>query len=160
MKNLILYASKNNTTEETVSRIMTHAIHPLTIHKISEVGELDLSGYNHIYIGAGIYGGKLPNIVTTYVKKNRESLCHKPVTFFIHGLDSQESYSRIVNQGVSRYLDSQSYDSVYLGGKLDISTQNFLIRMILTEIAKKNHFDPNMADTRKEETMLELIKRF
>jgi hypothetical protein len=32
--------------------------------------------------------------------------------------------------------------------------------MILTEIAKKNHFDPNMADTRKEETMLELIKRF
>ncbi len=160
MKNLILYASKNNTTEETVSRIMTHAIHPLAIHKISEVGDLDFSSYSHIYIGAGIYGGKLPHSVTTYVKKYKESLCQKPVTFFIHGLDSQESYSRIVNQGVSRYMNSQSYDSVYLGGKLDISTQNFLIKMILMEIAKKNHFDPNMADTRKEETILELIKRF
>lgn len=160
MKNLILYASKNNTTEETVLRIKAHAEHSLDIHKISEAEDLDLSGYSHIYIGTGIYGGKLPGSVTSYVKKNKESLCRKPVTFFVHGLDSQESYSRIVNQGVSRYLEDNNYENIYLGGKLDISAQNFFIRMILIEIAKKNHFDPNMADTRREEAILELIKRF
>ncbi|WP_394522580.1 flavodoxin domain-containing protein [Lacrimispora sp. JR3] len=160
MKNLILYASKNHTTEETVLRIKAHADHPLDIHKISEAGNLDLSGYSHIYIGTGIYGGKLPGSVTGYVKKNKERLRTKPVTFFIHGLDSKESYSGIVNQGVSRYLENKHYETLYLGGKLDISSQNFFIRMILVEIAKKNHFDPHMADTRREDAILALIKRF
>ncbi len=80
MKNLILYASRNNTTEETVLRIKSHAIEPLDIYKISETG--------------------------------------------------------------------------------DISSQSFIINMILIEIANKNHFDPNKADTRKEEAISELIKRF
>lgn len=160
MKNLVLYASRNNTTEETVSRIKSHANHPIEIYKITDAGDLDLSGYSHIYIGTGIYGGKLPNSVTSYVKKNKVSICQKPVTFFIHGLDSQDSYSKIVNQGVSRYLEGNHYESIYLGGKLDISAQSFMIRMILTEIAKKNHFDPNKADTRNEEIISELIKRF
>lgn len=160
MKNLVLYASRNNTTEETVLRIKSHANDPIDIYKISETGDLNLSLYSHIYIGTGIYGGRLPYSITSYVKKNKVVLRQKPVTFFIHGLDSQDKYTKIVDQGVSRYLEGNPYESIYLGGKLDISSQSFIIKMILIEIANKNHFDPNNADTRKEEAISELIKRF
>uniref|UniRef100_UPI0032613E57 flavodoxin domain-containing protein n=1 Tax=Clostridium sp. NkU-1 TaxID=1095009 RepID=UPI0032613E57 len=152
--------SKNNTTEETVELIKKNSKNPLDTYKITDAGNLDLSGYSHIYIGTGIYAGGIPQPVAKYISKHKNELIKKPVTFFLHGLISQKEYQTIIDNAVSKYLDKENYNCVYLGGKLDLAAQNFIIRKLLIELGKKNGFDPHNANTLEHQNIRDLAERF
>ncbi|MDR1772108.1 MAG: flavodoxin domain-containing protein [Hungatella sp.] len=160
VNNLILYLSKNNTTAETVELIKKNSKNPLDTYKITDVGNLDLSRYSHIYIGTGIYAGRIPEPVTKYISKHKNELINKPITFFLHGLASQKEYQRIADNAVSKYLDKKNYNCVYLGGKLDLAAQNFIIRKFMIEVGKKKGFDPRNANTLEHQKIRELAEHF
>lgn len=160
IKNLILYMSKNNTTAETVELIKRKSKNPLDIYKITDANNLDLSRYSHIYIGTGIYSGMIPGPVTKYVSKHKNELIKKQITFFVHGVVSQKNYQTIVDSAVSKYLGKERYNCVYLGGKLDLAAQNFIVRKFLTEIGKKNGFDPHNSNLLEHKNIQDLIERF
>jgi menaquinone-dependent protoporphyrinogen IX oxidase len=160
IKNLILYMSKNNTTTETVEIIKKKSKNQLDIYKITDADSLDLSKYTGIYIGTGIYAGSIPQPVTKYISKYKNELLKKPITFFLHGLASQKEYQRIIDNAVSKYLGKENYNCIYLGGKLDLAAQNFIIRRFLIEIGKKKGFDPNNANTLEYQNIKDLAERF
>lgn len=160
IKNLILYMSKNNTTAETVELIKKKSKNQLDIYRITEADNLNLSSYTGIYIGTGIYAGSIPQPVTKYVSKYKNELLKKPITFFVHGLASKIEYQRIIDNAVSKYLGKGSYNCIYLGGKLDLAAQNFIIRKFLIEVGKKKGFDPNNANTLEYQNIKELAEQF
>lgn len=57
-------------------------------------------------------------------------------------------------------MDKENYNCVYLGGKLDLAAQNFIIRKLLIELGKKNGFDPHNANTLEHQNIRDLAERF
>lgn len=159
MKNLILYMSKNNTTKETVDLIRKNAKNPVDIYEIKKNDKVDLSQYSHIYIGTGVYAGQIPGAVLKYVSKNKAELMKKPISFFLHGLISQQNYQEILHRAVGKYI-KEDYDCIYLGGKLDLAKQNFIIKKLITEIAKKHDFNPNNANTLNQQLVRQFVEKF
>lgn len=57
--------------------IKKNSKNPLDTYKITDAGNLDLSGYSHIYIGTGIYAGGIPQPVAKYISKHKNELIKK-----------------------------------------------------------------------------------
>lgn len=146
MKSLILYYSKNNTTKETVQKIARNK--DVDVFDLRKLDNVRISDYENIYIGSGIYMGTLPKIVKKNIKNISSSLKGKNIIYFVHGIISQANYKEIINNSIGEYLNDSHTRYIYLGGKLDVSKQNFIIKKMLKQIAKQNNLDPDYVDTR------------
>lgn len=157
--NLVIYKSKNGTTKETVEKIKLKSP-STTVVDIDQTQKADLSSADHVFIGCGIYMGKVDAKIKKFISANKVELAGKKVTFFIHGIISQDTYKQAVSTAVSGNLDMSKVDILYLGGKLDIMTQNFIVRKMLCQIAKQHNFDPYHADTMDQAKIDQLIAMF
>lgn len=146
-KKLILYFSKNGTTKETVELIKNKTNNQVDIINVGNGLKSDIKNYDIIFIGTGIYMGGIPGKIKKIIKSNKDVLKDKKVIFFIHGIISKEEYKNIIRKAIKDYLDINKIDIYYLGGKLDITKQNFFIKKLLKEVAKQNNFDPYNANT-------------
>lgn len=155
MKSLILYYSKNNTTKETVEKISRNK--DVDVCDLSKLDNVRISDYENIYIGSGIYMGSLPGTVKKHIKKISKSLEGKNIIYFVHGIISQKNYKEIINNSIGEYLSNSNTRYLYLGGKLDVSKQNFIIKKMLKQIAKQNNLNPNYVDTRNRTCIEGLI---
>lgn len=158
LKDLIVYSSKNGTTKETVEKIKASVTKDIDIVDLNIKTSVDLKQYDRIFIGAGIYASHLQNKVVKFIKANGNALKTKKVMFFIHGIVSEANYKGAIESAVKNILNSGSYESYYLGGKLDINKQNFIVKKMLTVISKQANIDPNNANTLNEKKIEELIK--
>lgn len=165
-KPLIVYYSKNGTTEETVKRIKKETANEVATLDLQSKerkirGEL-LAQYEEIYIGCGIYMEKLPSPVVRFLLQNQEVLKNKRIILFLHGLISGANYPGIVEKSLKRCKALAFERILYLGGKLDIREQNIFIRSLLSALAKKsrNTILRNSANNLIEEKITELIKCF
>ncbi len=159
-KDLVIYYSKNGTTMETVEKMKKASNNQVDVLDINSKDTKDLSQYNRIFIGCGVVASNLPGKVVKYIKANSTLLKSKKVVFFIHGLISESNYSGMVDTAVKNLIPSSNYEVVYLGGKLDINKQNFIIKKMLLVIAKQNNLDPNNANTLNEKSISKLLKYF
>lgn len=159
-KNLVLYFSKNNTTKETVDKIVKKAGSSVDTVDLKKAGAVDFSKYDKVFIGCGIYAGKVDGTVKKFIAKNKSGLAGKNVVFFIHGIISQDTYKQAVSTAIAGNLDMNKVKVMYLGGKLDITTQNFLVKKMLIAIAKQNNFDPYNANTLSDAKVNELLAMF
>lgn len=157
---IVLYFSKNNTTAETVEKIKNKVDENTQIVDLAKSKKIDFRDVKTVYIGTGIYMGSIPGKVKKYIKANAESLNGKEIVFFVHGIISKDIYKDIVNKVVDGILEKSKIKIYYLGGKLDITKQNFIIRKLLIEVAKQNNFDPYNANTIDNEKINELLKNF
>lgn len=146
-KDLVLYYSKNNTTQETVEKIKRLKNNKVNIINIKDAPKIKFDDIDRIFIGTGIYMGGIPQKVKAFIKKYHSDFKNKKIVFFIHGIISKDIYNDIVYKAVNNLIDKNNIEIIFLGGKLDIMKQNFIIRKLLIEVAKQNNFDPYNANT-------------
>ena len=159
-KDVIVYYSKNGTTHETVEKIKQTAKKQVDIFDLNDKSAIDLTQYDRIFIGCGIYASNLQGKVSKFIKANSSVLKSKKVIFFIHGLISEASYKDAVENAAKNILPATSYEIHYLGGKLDISKQNFIVKNMLKAIAKQANIDPNNANTLMENRIADFLRCF
>lgn len=163
-KPLIVYYSKNGTTDATVRRIKKETAREVDTFDLrsmkTSIGAELLNEYEEIYIGCGIYMGKLPSKVVRFLSENQDVLKSKRLILFLHGLISDTNYTEIVEKSLKRCKALDFKRILYLGGKLDIRKQNIFIRTLLSFIAKEYNFDPSSGNNLMEEKIIELRKCF
>lgn len=159
-KDIVVYYSKNNTTKETIERIKKTSKNDVEIFDLNNKGNIDISQFERIFIGCGIYGDHLQKKVINFLKCNAQLLKSKKTIFFIHGIISEASYRKIVENDVKKYVDLNKSEIFYLGGKIDIEKQNFFIKKMIFIIAKKNNFDPYNNSSLSEQKISEFLKLF
>lgn len=159
-KKLVLYFSKNNTTKETVNKIQSKNPENVKIMDLTKVKKIDYKNVSTVFIGTGIYMSSIPGKVKKFIKANGEKFKNKEVVFFVHGIISKDIYKDVVYKAIDGILDKNKVKVYYLGGKLDITKQNFIIRKLLIEVAKQNNFDPYNANTIDNDKINELLKCF
>ncbi|NLL73192.1 MAG: hypothetical protein GX237_06655 [Clostridiales bacterium] len=80
----------------------------------------------------------------------------KKVILYSHGLISEADYNDIITRSVGNQLKDSDFQSIYLGGELDVESLGFLNRAMLKQIAKENNLDPLHPNTLNEESYQKL----
>jgi flavodoxin len=95
MNVLIIYKSYHRMNTEKVAKAMADAIHA-TLKKVDEVGPEDLSGYDLIGIGSGIYAGKYHRSLVKLIE--RIPRLEKDVFLFHTAGGPEEKYDQPVKE--------------------------------------------------------------
>lgn len=148
---MIVYYSKNGTTKETVERIKNECKKKFDIFDLNSKSIMDLSKYDRIIIGCGIYMSHLPSKIVEFIKSNSSQLQAKKVIFFVHGLIAELKYDGIIESVVKKRMILNNYETFYLGGKLNTKGQNFIVKQMIRSIAKQNKLDTDNINTLNEQ---------
>ncbi|SET43539.1 flavodoxin family protein [[Clostridium] polysaccharolyticum] len=158
MKTLVVFYSKTGITAETAKLMKKQAgDHSLDVVNIKENKKVSPSGYDRVYIGSGVYGGSMPMELAQFVQKNASELKEKKLIVFIHALGSEEKYQKIAAKIMSP-LGRKNYEVFYLGGKAELSKQNFFIRALMKKLAKAKNLDMEYPNTISQSEIQALLK--
>lgn len=160
MNTLVVYYTMGGTTKETVDLMKKRAREKeFDIINIQNNKKIDLSTYQRVYIGSGVYGGNMPMEIASFVFDHANELRQKEVTVFMHALGSEDKYQKIAAKVIAP-LGNKRIDVFYLGGKADLSKQNFFIRALMKKLAKAKNLNmeyPNNISQSAIESLLETI---
>lgn len=160
MNTLVVYYTMGGTTKETVELMIEKSgKNKFNVFNIKENTNINISGYDRIYIGSGVYGGNMLMEIAKFVKDNVAELKRMDIIIFIHALGSEDKYQEIAAK-VMAPLGAKKYDLFYLGGKSDLTKQNFFIRALMKKLAKTKNLDmkyPNNILQSKVQALLSTI---
>lgn len=160
MNTLVVYYTMGGTTKETVDIMKKSAGEKkMDIINIQNNKNINLSTYQRVYIGSGVYGGNMPMEIANFVFEHANELKQKEVIVFMHALGSEDKYKKIVAK-VIKPLGDKSIDVFYLGGRADLSKQNFFIRALMKKLAKAKNLNiehPNNISRSAIELLLKTI---
>lgn len=141
---LVAYYSNGGTAKGTSNKLRNLNAQKVDIVDLKEHCTVDVKQYKNIYIGSGVYGGNLPLEISNFIKSNSSALIGKKVVFFIHALGSEDKYQEIVKKAVNGMI--LNYQVIYLGGRAELSKQNFFIKALIRMLAKKKNLDMEIPD--------------
>jgi menaquinone-dependent protoporphyrinogen IX oxidase len=156
-KDIIIYGTMSGTTEETALNMKAAAGKGVDVFNIKKKPAFDLNQYNRIFIGSGVYAGRLAADIAKFIEANGAILKTKNVVLFIHGFGPASEHQDIVKNSIAGYLPD-NYQVYCLGGKVNYKRLNFLIRMMIKMITKKLQLDPKNPNNIDHQKMNELIK--
>ncbi|AJJ65070.1 menaquinone-dependent protoporphyrinogen IX dehydrogenase [Yersinia aldovae] len=108
MKALILYSSRDGQTQAIASYIAKQlsAVATCEIQDLSQVGQIDLSQYQQVMIGASVRYGHFNSVLSKFVNKHVEQLNQMPSAFFAVNLTARkpEKRSPQTNAYVRKFL--------------------------------------------------------
>lgn len=81
MKIAVLFATRGGNTRSVAERIAS-GLNADLIVDLKENNSVDVSDYDVVILGSGVYSGK-PNRIGTFIKKNRNILSSKDVRLFL-----------------------------------------------------------------------------
>ncbi|CNH23928.1 menaquinone-dependent protoporphyrinogen IX dehydrogenase [Yersinia pekkanenii] len=116
MKVLILYSSRDGQTQTIASYIAKQLSAAVTceIQDLSQVGQIDLSQYQQVMIGASVRYGHFNSVLSKFVNKHVEQLNQMPNAFFAVNLTARkpEKRSPQTNSYVRKFLLSTPWQPV------------------------------------------------
>ncbi len=136
---LIVYASKQGTTEECARILAEHFSDAKLINLASE--EANVRDYDTVLIGSAIYAGQIRPKVKKFVEDNAEILNEKRVGIFICGGNDENTKSVIENNFKPILSESVVYEN--FGYQYDFSKLNFFEKLIIKKVA-------NITESKKE----------
>lgn len=154
-KVLVAYYSMGGTTKGTSDKLKNLNPQQIDAIDLKNGGKPSAEQYKSIYIGSGVYGGNMPPEICNFIKSNSAVLQNRKVVFFIHALGSEDKYNNIVKTAVNGMISD--YQVIYLGGRADVSKQNFFIRALLRMLAKKKNLDLALPDNIIKENVEKLV---
>lgn len=158
MKTAVVYISKNGTTQSTVDRMKKVANSSVDFYNLLDKPSISVASYDKIYIGCGIYAGTVAKQMRTFLE-NKE-LEKVQTEFFIHALDSADSYRFILKNSVKNNAWIENAKMHYLGGSCDITKQGFMVKQVLKMIAKKKNLDVNNMVNLDENAIQSFVNEF
>lgn len=159
-RDIVIYDSTNGTTEETVNKIRNICNKDIKIIHVKDAGNIDISQYERVFIGSGIYGGNISNKLSEFIKHNSSTLDRKKIIFFVHSISSETKLGDTVKNSIKTLLKSGSFEIICLGGKVNMEKTNFFLKTLLKSMLKENNVDPNNPNTIVPKKVDELLAYF
>ncbi|MGW3989213.1 flavodoxin domain-containing protein [Streptomyces sp. NPDC004830] len=134
-KVLVAYGSTNGSTAEIARRVgEILADHGLDVHVRSAAEVTDISAYDAVVLGAGLYAGRWQRDARRFARRRRKALAARPVWLFSSGpLDPSASERDIPPapgvQQLAHRIDPRGH--VTFGGCLEGEVKGRLARMIV-----------------------------
>lgn len=131
MKLLIIYSTKNGTTEKCVEHLQSVLKGlDITVACLEKDPLPNLDAYDVVLVGGSVYFGKFRPALRQFLKDNEARLCQKELgLFFCCGLAHDMEY--YMEKLFSQRLRDAAFQTVYFGGSLKIQGCGLLDRMIL-----------------------------
>ena len=144
MRALIVYASKNGTTETCVERLREGLQGKDVTLCCIEKESVDLADFDVVVFGSPIYFGRLRPSAREFLKANEQTLMEKSVALFLccAQTDDFEYYSR---KCFSAALREHAFANVFFGGSLKTEGLSFWDRMIVRSM-RSELFEKGMDD--------------
>lgn len=134
----IIYTSKHGTTEKVAQMIAGNlAEHPLSLINLKRNANPDLTDFDLLILGCGIYAGNPSGSFRKFCNNNINILLNKKLGLFICGMesDSTKQQQEIMNAYPASLL--QHADAkVFVGGEFLFEQMNFMEKTIIKRIAK------------------------
>ncbi|WP_145587413.1 menaquinone-dependent protoporphyrinogen IX dehydrogenase [Yersinia aldovae] len=154
MKALILYSSRDGQTQAIASYIAKQlsAVATCKIQDLSQVGQIDLSQYQQVMIGASVRYGHFNSVLSKFVNKHVEQLNQMPSAFFAVNLTARkpEKRSPQTNAYVRKFLLSTPWQPTLctvFAGALRYPRYRWIDRVIIQLIMRMTGGE---TDTSKE----------
>jgi len=143
MKYAILYASKAGGTENSArilkdKLVFEHEIDDADVNLINlfDNSSPNLSSYDKIIVGSGIYAGKPSKKILSFLEKNRDTLLKKDFSLYICALtDSEEEQRKYLKQFPEDLL-KHANPVTFFGGAVIFKRLNFFVAFLMKRITK------------------------
>jgi len=149
MKTLIIYASKYGGTEECARKLESHLGDDVTRVKMGgAVDVVDLSPFDTVIIGGGIYAGKIRKPVRTFCRKNMEDLLTKTIGLFVSALTppGSDELAGIIEKNFPAELLEAAGAVGGFGGAVHFEKMNFFERFVMKRITKRSESYSDISD--------------
>ena len=131
MKLLIVYSTKNGTTESCVKHL-TSVLKGLDVTTVCLERDTapDLTEYDMVLLGGPVYFGKFRPALREFLKKNEDTLCQQKLGLFLCcGLAHDMEY--YMEKLFSQRLRDAAFQTLYFGGLLKIEGCGWMDRILL-----------------------------
>ncbi len=140
MKLLIIYSTKNGTTEKCVRHLQSVLKGlDVTVACLEKDTQPSLDAYDVVLVGGSVYFGKFRLALRQFLKDNEARLCQKELgLFFCCGLAHDMDY--YMEKLFSQKLRDAAFQTVYFGGSLRLDGlplwDKLLVRSLRSAIAE------------------------
>ena len=145
MNTLILFSSKYGATEkcaELISKDLQGKVDLLNL-KSKLLG--DISSYDMILLGGGIYAGRIQGELKKFVEGNEESLMNKNIGLFLCCKEEQqEKVSQYMKENFPDWMVEKAVIKEHLGYELNLDRMNFFERFLMKSILKIKESSSNI----------------
>ena len=140
MKYLIIYGSKYGFTKECTEKLANLLDGDCRIFSSKEIGNINISIFDHIIIGSSVYVGQIDKKIKEFVSKNENDLLNKKVSLFLCcGSQANETEEIYKNNFSSSFLLHSNLKECF-GGEFRTDKMGFLSRFIISKVSKsKEH---------------------
>ena len=153
MKTLIVYATKYGATEQCAQKLESLLGGEVTRVKMGgAVDAVDLSPFDAVVVGGGIYAGKIRKSARQFCEKNLEELKSKKIGLFVSALTPPDQAADIIEQNFPAELVRMAQAKGGFGGAVSYEKMNFFERFVMKRITKRSESYSTISD--------EAIRRF
>jgi menaquinone-dependent protoporphyrinogen oxidase len=138
MKTLIVYASKYGTTEECAEYLGKALGKDVSFCNLAKDGFPDLSSYDCIVIGGGIYAGRIHKKVRSFCQASGPKLLDKRLGLFICDMEEGEASKKQLENNYPQELVSHATVADSFGGQFLFSRMGFFVRTLIKLMSKSN----------------------
>jgi len=138
---LIAYATKYGCTEKCAGMLadkLNQMGQQADLCNLKSGASINLQNYDKILIGGSIYAGRIQKEVSVFCSGNRNALVMKKLGFFICGLSEGETAEKQLETCFPQELLSRASARENFGSQLIFEKMNFMERMIIKKITKKD----------------------
>lgn len=144
MNTLIAYSTKHGATRKNAEALAKELPGPVTLVNLKSEPEIDISPFDTVIIGAGVYAGQAGKEVGGFCARNLEALKAKRLGLFICcWSEGEQAQQQLQSVFPGELLESAVVRDV-LGGELNLTDMNLLerliVRMIVKETKNASHF--------------------
>ncbi|MDR2009682.1 MAG: flavodoxin domain-containing protein [Bacteroidales bacterium] len=138
MNTAIIYISRYGTTKKVAEKISEYLKNDkIKLIDIDLERSPDISQYDKIILGAGVYAGKISRKIYNFAEKNIEKIILKPLGLYICGMETDEQkLNDELEKAYPPELSKHAKTISCLGGEFRFDKMNFFEKAIIKKIAK------------------------
>lgn len=133
---LIVYASKNGTTEKCAYLLAEQLHGQVDTLNLKTNQTADWDAYDTVVIGGPIYAGSILKEVAAFCQDNLNMLTQKNLGLFICGLQEDETIEKELAASFPQELQQKAITKSYFGGELYFSKMGRFERWMMKKMAK------------------------
>lgn len=146
-KVLIVYATKHGCAEECAKALSGKMNAETDLWDLKEKKNLDVGAYDKIIIGGSIYAGRITKETRDFCTKYESVLKNKKLGLFICGMSEGDTAKQQVETSYPQVLLDTALAKESFGGKIQLSSMNFLERKIIKAVAKLESDMSNVSES-------------
>jgi len=135
LNTLIIYASKNGSTEKAAKLLYNKIEGEKSIINIRVEEHPNLENYGTVILGGSIYAGNIQKEIQNFVEKNLDLLLTKKIGLFLC-CGMEENYKKQLEQSFPKKLLNHSITNQYFGFEYNKNKMNLIEKALIKLVVK------------------------